>query len=96
MAELTAAEIDSIINNIDTKIQTLLGVSDSTRTALDYDLGSKSVKLSKTVEALLKYRETMVKYRDQIAGGTKLQVVVPDYELDRLGNQVGDEQLGDD
>jgi hypothetical protein len=100
MAQYTEDELIAKIRAIDTEIERLL-LSTAVggpggRTPLKYRIGSKEVDITSRVELLQKQRRLYEDMRSEIISSPVVVTTIPDYNMSRYGEQLGEYQDGDD
>ena len=98
--DYTSDELITRIKALDTEIEKLI-LSTATggpagRTPLDYWIGEKKVNISGRVRLLQAQRKVYEKQLQAVGGGTSEKVTVADYDMNDLGEQLGDEITGNE
>ena len=87
----STTEIYTKIRTLDTEIANL-----RQRALLNYQMGRKTVKEDRHLDMLLKERKMWDDRLTQSTATISERTVITDYEMDRFGNQLGQEVEGDD
>ena len=95
MAEdYTADELITRIKAIDTEIElhlmSTVSGGPAKRSPLDYRLGDKTVDITSRIKLLQSQRKVYTDELTMVAGGTSEKVTPSDYEMNDLGEQLGD------
>jgi hypothetical protein len=98
--DYTQDELITKVKAIDDEIERLI-LSTATggpaqRTPLDYWIGEKKVNISGRVRLLQAQRKVYEKQLERVGGGVSEKVTAADYDMNDLGEQLGDEITGNE